>query len=141
MGIVTERARPSSTATRATTRPAGVSSRITVSGSVTSTMPVSTRTVATPIVPCPHIGRQPETSMNSTPQSASGRVGGCRIAPLIAAWPRGSYMSSVRRSSLFSRNQRRRSNIVSPGIGADAADDDAGRHALGVRLDRVEDAG
>ena len=58
---VTERARPSSTATRASTSPAGVSSRTTVSGSRTSTMPVSTSTVATPIVPCPHIGRQPLT--------------------------------------------------------------------------------
>ena len=34
-----------------------------MTGSVTSTMPVSTNTVATPMVPCPHIGRQPETSM------------------------------------------------------------------------------
>ena len=73
---VTDRARPASTATRTRTRPAGVSSDTSVSGSVTGTMPVSTRTVATPIVPCPHIGRQPETSMNSTPQSASSRVGG-----------------------------------------------------------------
>ena len=84
MRIVTERARPFSTATRASTRPAGTSSRMTVSGSVTSTIPVSTSTVATPIVPCPHIGRQPETSMKITPQSASGRSGGCRIAPDIA---------------------------------------------------------
>ena len=87
-----------------------------VTGSVTSTMPVSTSTVATPIVPCPHIGRQPDTSMNSTPKSASGRVGGCRIAPLIAECPRGSYISSVRRWSRCSRKYRRRSAIVSPGI-------------------------
>jgi hypothetical protein len=70
-----------------------------VTGSTTGTIPVSTSTVATPIVPCPHIGRQPETSMNSTPKSASGRVGGCRIAPLIEACPRGSYISRVRRWS------------------------------------------
>ena len=98
--MVTPRARPSSTATWASTRPAGVSSRIVVTGSTTSTMPVSTSTVATPMVPCPHIGRQPETSMNTTPQSASGRVGGCRMAPLIAPCPRGSNMSSRRTSSM-----------------------------------------
>ena len=61
--MVTESAWPSLTATLATTSPAGVSSRISVTGSTTSTMPVSTRTVATPIVPCPHMGRQPDTSM------------------------------------------------------------------------------
>ena len=65
--IVTALAAPPSTATSAMTRPAGVSRRIVVTGSVTSTMPVSTSTVATPIVPCPHIGRQPDTSMKSTP--------------------------------------------------------------------------
>ena len=80
--------------------PAGTSRRTTVSGSVTATIPVSTSTVATPIVPCPHIGRQPETSMKSTPQSASSRVGGWRIAPDIAPCPRGSRISSRRRSSI-----------------------------------------
>ena len=65
--IVTSVAAPSRTATSATTSPAGVSSRIVVTGSVTSTIPVSTSTVATPIVPCPHIGRHPDTSMNRTP--------------------------------------------------------------------------
>jgi hypothetical protein len=40
----------------AMTRPAGVSSRIVVSGSVTGTTPVSTRTVVTPIVPSGVIG-------------------------------------------------------------------------------------
>ena len=81
MRSVTAVARPSSTATRTRTRPAGVSSATSVSGSVTSTMPVSTSTVATPIVPCPHIGRQPETSMNSTPQSASGARGRLQDRP------------------------------------------------------------
>ena len=60
---LTDFARPSSTCTRASTRPAGTSRRTSVSGSWTSTMPVSTSTVATPIVPWPHIGRQPLTSM------------------------------------------------------------------------------
>ena len=114
---VTARARPPSTATRASTSPAGVSSRTTVSGSLTSTIPVSTSTVATPIVPCPHIGRQPETSMNSTPQSASGRVGGCRIAPDIAPWPRGSRISSSRRSSSSASKCSLRSSMLAPGIG------------------------
>jgi hypothetical protein len=38
-----------------------------VTGVCTGTMPVSTNTVATTIVPWPHIGRQPDTSMNRTP--------------------------------------------------------------------------
>ena len=117
MRSVTERARPPSTATRASTSPAGVSSRTTVSGSLTATIPVSTSTVATPIVPCPHIGRQPETSMNSTPQSASARVGGCRIAPDIAPWPRGSRISSRRRSSSSASKCSLRSSMLAPGIG------------------------
>ena len=87
-----------------------------VTGVVTGTIPVSTSTVATPIVPCPHIGRHPETSMKSTPKSASGRVGGCRIAPDIAEWPRGSNMSSVRSSSMRSRKYARRSAMLAPGI-------------------------
>ncbi|BCB76722.1 hypothetical protein Pflav_031320 [Phytohabitans flavus] len=93
-----------------------MSSRIVVTGSVTATIPVSTSTVATPMVPWPHIGRQPLTSMNTTPQSASGRIGGWRIAPLIAACPRGSYISSVRRWSRLSMKCWRRSAIEAPGM-------------------------
>ena len=33
--------------------------------------------------------------MYSTPKSASARVGGCRIAPLIAECPRGSFISNM----------------------------------------------
>ena len=80
-------------------------------------MPVSTSTVATPIVPCPHMGRQPETSMKRTPQSASGRVGGWRIAPDMAECPRGSRMSRSRRSSISASKWSLRSSIVAPGIG------------------------
>ncbi len=98
--------------------PAGVSRRTIVSGSVTSTMPVSTSTVATPMVPCPHIGKKPLTSMYSTPKSASGRVGGWRIAPLIAACPRGSSTRKRRNSSRCSMAYWRRSAMVAPGIGA-----------------------
>ena len=65
--MVTDFAAPFSTWTSATTSPAGVSSRMVVTGSWTGTMPVSTSTVATPMVPCPHMGNSPETSMNSTP--------------------------------------------------------------------------
>ena len=115
--IVTERARPFSTATRASTRPAGTSSRITVSGSVTSTMPVSTSTVATPIVPWPHIGSSPETSMKSTPQSASWRSGRLQDRADIAPWPRGSRISSSRSSSSSASKWSLRSSIVAPGIG------------------------
>ena len=71
--------------------------------------------MATPIVPWPHIGRQPDTSMNSTPKSASGWVGGCRIAPDMAPWPRGSRISSWRSSSWLDSNQSLRSSIVAPG--------------------------
>lgn len=60
---VTDSAWPSFTATSAMTSPAGVSNRTVVTGSTTSTMPVSTSTVATPIVPCPHMGSSPDTSM------------------------------------------------------------------------------
>ena len=79
-------------------------------------MPVSTSTVATPIVPWPHIGRQPQTSMKSTPQSASSRVGGWRIAPDIAECPRGSRISRSRRSSSSRSKCSLRSSIVAPGI-------------------------
>ena len=114
---VTRSARPSDTATVTSTSPAGVSSRMRVSGSLTSTIPVSTSTVATPIVPWPHIGSRPDTSTNSTPQSASGRVGGCRNAPDIAEWPRGSRINRSRRSSRCSSKYSRRSCIVAPGTG------------------------
>jgi hypothetical protein len=53
--------------------------------------------------------------MYRTPKSASGRVGGCRIAPLIAECPRGSFISIRRSPSEFSRNHCRRSNMLAPG--------------------------
>ncbi|GGX55085.1 hypothetical protein GCM10010341_90040 [Streptomyces noursei] len=86
MVSVAAAARPSSTRTSTLIRPAGVSRRTVVTGSVTGTMPVSTRTVATPIVPCPHIGNRPETSMNSTPYSASARVETVTAATRSAPW-------------------------------------------------------
>src|SRR5206468_4168637 len=45
------------------------------------------------------------------------RVGGCRIAPLIAGWPRGSSIRKCRRWSRCAMKCRRFSFIVSPGIG------------------------
>jgi hypothetical protein len=38
--------------------------------------PFSSAMVTVPMVPCPHIGRQPEVSMNRMPTSQSSRVGG-----------------------------------------------------------------
>ena len=38
--------------------------------------PFSMPMVTVPMVPCPHIGRQPEVSMNSTATSQSARVAG-----------------------------------------------------------------
>ena len=35
--------------------------------------------------------------------NASGRVDGWRMAPLMDAWPRGSYMRSLRMWSMWSR--------------------------------------
>src|SRR5215207_2091072 len=124
---VTERARPPWTATRASTSPAGVSSRTTVTGSRAATMPVSTSTVATPIVPCPHIGRQPETSMNSTPQSASGRAGGCRLAH--EQEPQVVHLGLEVQLALEHRRARDR---------LDAGRHDARRHPLRVRVDGLE---
>ena len=79
-------------------------------------MPVSTSTVATPIVPCPHIGRHPDTSMKSTPKSASGRVGGCRIAPDIAEWPARLVHQQGAQMVHVLHEVRRRSAMVAPGI-------------------------
>ena len=121
-------------------RPArpGVSSRTTVSGSVTATIPVSTSTVATPIVPCPHIGRQPETSMNRTPQSASGarrrledRARHRAVAARLAHQQQPQVVH-VRHEVQLALEHRR------AGDRADAAGDDARRHALRVRVDGGE---
>ena len=135
---VTWRARPFSTATRASTSPAGTSSRTTVSGSVTATIPVSTSTVATPIVPCPHIGRQPETSMKRTPQSASlarrrleDRAGHRAVAARLAHEQQAEVVHLGRKCA-------RRSSIVAPGHRPDAARDHARRHPLRVGVDGGE---
>ena len=75
--------------------------------------------------------------MYSTPQSASDRVGGCRIAPLIAGvtarlvHQEQPQVVQVLDEVLAPLGHRR------TGDDADAAGDDAGRHALGVRVDRA----
>ena len=111
-----------------------------VSGSVTATIPVSTSTVATPIVPCPHIGRQPETSMKRTPQSASGRVGGLQDR----ARHRGvaARLAHQQPPQVVALGLEVQLALEHRGAGerADAAGDDPGRHALGVGVDGGEDA-
>ena len=78
-------------------------------------MPVSTSTVATPIVPWPHIGRQPLTSMIDDSPVGVVATRGWRIAPDIAPWPRGSCIRSVRIQSRSRSKRSLRSSIVSPG--------------------------
>ena len=67
--------------------------------------------------------REPETVVRlDTPAGlVEARVGGWRIAPDIAACPRGSRMSSSRRSSISASKWSLRSSIVVPGIGSTPA--------------------
>ena len=76
--------------------------------------PCSSPNVTMPIVPCPHIGRQPDVSMNRMPISASVVVGGYRNPPDIMSWPRGSKHSPVRIQSKRVRKSCRRSDIDAP---------------------------
>ena len=68
--------RPSRHAARASTTPPGASSRTTVSGSVISTMPVSSSTVVVQIVFEPDMAGYSVGSMMMKPASQSGRVAG-----------------------------------------------------------------
>ena len=68
--------RPSRHVARASTTPPGASSRTTVSGSVISTMPVSSRTVVVQIVFEPDMAGYSVGSMMMKPASQSGRVAG-----------------------------------------------------------------
>src|SRR5690606_18573910 len=49
--------------------------------------------VTVPMVPCPHIGKQPLVSIYRTPVSLLGSIGGYRMLPLIISWPRGSNIN------------------------------------------------
>ena len=49
--------------------------------------------VIVPIVPWPHMGRQPLVSINKTAKSFCGSCGGYKILPLIISCPRGSNIN------------------------------------------------
>ena len=76
--------------------------------------PRSSAMVTVPMVPWPHIGRQPEVSMNRIATSQSSRVGGIRIEPDIMSWPRGSNIRLLRIQSNSARKWARRSIMVRP---------------------------
>ena len=78
------------------------------------TIPVSTATVAMPMMPWPHIVLKPSLCRKSTPKSASGVTAGVTMQPYMSAWPRGSHIRARRRWSRRSRASRRRARIVSP---------------------------
>ena len=94
--LLDERRRPALYST--STRPAGASmaKRPGVRG---TTSPSSIATVTVPMVPWPHIGRQPLTSIYSTPNSQSSRVGGYRMEPDMTSCPRGSNIRARRTQS------------------------------------------
>ena len=71
--------------------PAGVSI-LTIPGFFGFINPSSMAIVIVPIVPCPHMGRQPLVSINKTAISFCGSWGGYKIDPLIISCPRGSNM-------------------------------------------------
>ena len=77
--------------------------------------------------------------MKSTPKSASGRVGGCRIAPRHGRVPpRLVHQQRPQVVEVLDEVRPALGHRVA-GDHADAAGDDPGRHALGVRVDGVED--
>ncbi len=90
---------PSRQAARTSTTPAGASSRSVVSGSRISTMPVSSRTVATQIVFEPDMAGYSVGSMMMKPASQSGRVAGTIRLAWTATLPRGSRRRSRRSES------------------------------------------
>ncbi len=99
--------------TRAWTKPAGVSIPNTVS-SPPSTSPSSARTVATPMIPWPHMVLKPALWVKSTPKSASAVTGGTTMQPYMSAWPRGSHMRARRSPSNRWLASRRMARIEPP---------------------------
>ncbi len=109
--------RPSRQLAVTSTTPAGASSRSVVSGSCISTMPVSSRTVATQIVFDPDIAGYSVGSMITNPAAQSARCEGTTRLACTATLPRGSRSSS-RRSESSARSASICSNTVSPGGGS-----------------------
>ena len=97
--------------------PAGASSRSDVSGSCISTMPVSSRTVATQIVFEPDMAGYSVGSMMMKPASQSGRCEGTIRFAWKATLPRGSCRSSLRRES-SARSACICSKTLAPGGGS-----------------------
>src|SRR6266702_1078976 len=93
--------------------PAGTSilSRPTVRGRI---RPCSSANVTMPIVPWPHMGRQPLVSMNRMAASLAGSMGGNTNPPDIMSWPRGSNISPSRIQSKRVRKSWRRSLMLAP---------------------------
>ncbi len=108
--------RPPSTVAAASTGPAGVSIVIEARSPSTGTTPMVTSTVATAMIPCPHMVLNPSLCMKRTPQAAPGVTGSVRKQPYMSACPRGSHMSVRRVWSRCSRAYRRLAIIVAPGI-------------------------
>ncbi len=109
--------RPSRQIARTSTTPPGASSRTTVSGSVISTIPVSSRTVVVQIVFEPDMAGYSVGSMMMKPASQSGRVAGTRRLAWQATLPRGSRRSSFRSQSPSRSSACRCSKTVAPGGG------------------------
>src|ERR1700704_5009674 len=68
--------------------------------------------VIVPIVPCPHIGKQPLVSINNTATSLPGSWGGYKILPLIISCPLGSNIRPLRIQS-YSFKKCRRFSLMS----------------------------
>ena len=110
--------RPSRHAARASTTPPGASSRTTVSGSRSSSMPVSSRTVVVQIVFEPDMAGYSVGSMMMKPASQSGRVAGTTRFAWQATLPRGSRNRSFRSQSPSRWSVCICSNTVAPAGGS-----------------------
>ena len=88
-----------------------MSSRSTPS-SLGVTSPCSSAIVTVPMVPWPHIGRQPEVSMNRMRDIAIVARRRMRIEPDMMSWPRGSNIRPVRIQSNSARKCARFSIMV-----------------------------
>ena len=112
-----------SSSTLVTRRPARRTCTFTADAGVSTTttpsrggfnLPVSTRAVTAPNVPCTHMSTAPPPSMKTRPRSAPRVAGGTTTAPNITTCPRGSHMSARRVLSWRRRRSRERAFIVRP---------------------------